>query len=363
MTSTRIVEHLAHEFSVDAPSVLALLEMIDAGLQAPFIGRARRATTGCLSEGQIRRLARARTELEELDRRRGTILRMLGAEGGEPTEPADGEATLGKGPAEKAPASVIEAVRTCMDRFELEDLFLPYRRPEPEVQLALDRGLGRLADELVTALPPERRAALEAETPEPEAGAESEGEADSQEPAAEAEAGAEDESGAEEHAADEAAAQEAQAAEGDSSDESADARSEEPEESFGAPQAAPGREEELLHGQIELTPALARLCAPFVSPDRGVHTETEALSGAVRILSDRLGRDTRLRGMLRRMLRKQGVLSVRVVADESKLGRHKSLLRLRQPLRQIQGHRLLALRQAQKERVLQMPITLERVAR
>ena len=63
-----------------------------------------------------------------------------------------------------------------------------------------------------------------------------------------------------------------------------------------------GDEEALLHGQVELTPALARVCSEFVSPDRGVHTETEALSGAMRTLSDRLGRDTRLRGLLRRML-------------------------------------------------------------
>ena len=62
MTSTRIVEHLAREFTVDAQHVRELLEMVDAGLQAPFIGRVRRARTGALSEGQIRRLVRARTE-------------------------------------------------------------------------------------------------------------------------------------------------------------------------------------------------------------------------------------------------------------------------------------------------------------
>jgi uncharacterized protein len=345
VTSTPIVEHLAREFSVDAQHVRALLEMVDAGLRAPFIGRVRRAQTGELSEAQIRRLVHARGELEELDRRRGTILRMLGAERG------SGEDAGELRPVSKVPESVIEAVRSCMDRFELEDLFLPHRRPEPEVQLALDRGLARLADELVAPLPPERRSATAAEeaseaegpqeaAPAPDVPVEAEqaphaeeayGEPQQEAAPVEA-AGAEVE---EDHAA-EAAAERAQA------------------------ELLRGREEELLHGQLVLTPALARLCQPYVSPDRGVHTETEALSGAVRILSDRLGRDARLRGLLRRMLRKQGVLSVRAVGDESKLGRHKGLLRLRQPLRQVQGHRLLGLRQAQKERVLQTQITLDR---
>src|SRR6185503_18504707 len=66
------------------------------------------------------------------------------------------------------PASVL----ACMDRFELEDHFLPHRRPEPEVQLAIDRGLELLADALVAPAP---RGALEPESSvEEEASAEPE---------------------------------------------------------------------------------------------------------------------------------------------------------------------------------------------
>ena len=49
--------------------------------------------------------------------------------------------------------AAVAAIRSCMDRFDLEDLFIPHRRPEPEVQLALDRGLGALADQLARAGP------------------------------------------------------------------------------------------------------------------------------------------------------------------------------------------------------------------
>jgi uncharacterized protein len=108
-----------------------------------------------------------------------------------------------------------------------------------------------------------------------------------------------------------------------------------------------------------LTPELARVCQEFVAPDRGVHNEAEALAGAMRILADRLGRNPRLRSVIRRMMRKQGVLSVKPLVDEKAAGRQKSLLKLKQPLRQLQGNRLLALRKAQKARILTTRITLD----
>ena len=141
MTATPILETLAREFSARPDHVQSALEMLDAGLCAPFIGRFRRDRVGLLTETAIRRLDRRRKELEDLDRRRATILSML------ERDPMTDEATR-------------SMVRACMDRFELEDLFIPHRRPEPEVQLALDRGLGALADLLVAPIPPEERAAL-----------------------------------------------------------------------------------------------------------------------------------------------------------------------------------------------------------
>lgn len=380
MTSTHIVEHLSKEFSTSSEHVRATLEMIDAGLSAPYIGRVRRAETGGLSETMVRRLTRRRDELAELDRRRATILRMLEA-GGVTDEP-----TLAR-------------VRNCVDRFELEDLFLPHRRPEPEVQLALDRGLGHLADLLVAPLAGAQ--ATEAAHEEHDDGEEHEQPSlavahaahDVAPPSTNGDTHAE-------HGADHANAPEASPLEGAASPAEALAASEAHEvsetaetsehaEGSGASEAnvpAPSNAIETvstdagddesghvlvptnahesgdpaLHAEIELTAALARVCAPFVQPDKGVHTEMEALSGAMRILSDRLGRNAKLRGLVRRMLEKHGVLSVRALVDESRLGRHKPLLKVRQPLRQIQGHRLLAIRQAQKERSVAAVISLDR---
>lgn len=332
MTATPILESLAREFSVHVDEVRSALEMTDAGLSAPFIGRFRRMQVGLLSESALRRMNRRRQELEELDRRRGTILRLL----------------------EKEPSvspAVLAGIEGCMDRFDLEDLFIPHRRPEPEVQLALDRGLGGLADALVAPIPKAEREAAGADAP-----ADVDAPSDASAPHAESDivgeaapvdmsvASATDETPTE--AATEAAAEASEDVE---------------EEKPAAPtlEALPSS----AHTHIDLRTAmnahLARVCMAFVRPDKGVHTETEALSGALRILSDRLGRNPRLRGSIRKLLGKHGVLSVRATVPDGRVGRHRSLLKVRQPLHQLQGHRLLAIRQAQKERVVNTVIALD----
>ncbi|HRV80930.1 MAG TPA: Tex-like N-terminal domain-containing protein, partial [Planctomycetota bacterium] len=134
MTAQLTLKTLAKEFSIKEEEVQAVLEMMDAGLLAPFIARVRRARTGALTENQLRRLCQRREELDELDRRRGTILRQL--------EKVEGIAP-----------SVLAHIETCPDRFELEGLYVPNRRPEPEVQLAIDRGLTPLADLLIKPIP------------------------------------------------------------------------------------------------------------------------------------------------------------------------------------------------------------------
>jgi uncharacterized protein len=395
VTAQPILETLAREYSAGVEHVQNALEMLDAGLSAPFIGRFRRDRVGALSESSIRRLHRRRQELEELDRRRGTILRLL-----------EHEAGMGQ--------DKLAAIQSCMDRFELEDLFIPHRRPEPEVQLALDRGLGGLANLLVAPIPKAERASI------PGMEAESDGEADaddddgahdvapsavssesassagaestptavatSSEPAhatiadaplADAAALADatplaDTNMAGAHAPETTAAVSAQlSADGSAAPEAAETAvavatetaNESSEEKEEAPPAPTLDAPHVSHAHVDVRTAmnaqLARVCQPFVRPDKGIHTESEALSGALRILSDRLGRDSRLRGAVRRILAKHGVLTVRATVDESRLGRHRSLLKVRQPLRQLQGHRLLAIRQAQKERVLNTVITLD----
>lgn len=369
MTATPILETLALEFDVGPDHVRNALEMLDAGLSAPFIGRFRRAPVAALSESMIRRLQRRRQELEDLDRRRGTILRLL----------------------EKEPSvtpSQLEAIRTCMDRFELEDLFIPHRRPEPEVQLALDRGLGQLADLLVAPIPKAERAAIlgtdaeekDEDGDDEKSGGEHEGAKHTRaKHGGDTEHGHAPASDAGTTSTIEAAPSASHSAESEPYSAVESATSVDTLVAEAAADASPsasdeGEEDEVQaaptldaavapHPHVDLRAAmnaqLARACADFVRPDKGIHTDVEALSGALRILSDRLGRNARLRSQVRNMMRKQGVLSVRAVGDEGRIGRHRSLLKIHQPLRQIQGHRLLSIRQAQKERAVNTVITLD----
>lgn len=356
MTATPILETLAREFEASVEPIQRALEMLDAGLSAPFIGRFRRDHVQGLHESVIRRLDRRREELEELDRRKGTILRMLERDG----LTSDG---------------VLEPIQKCSDRFELEDLFIPHRRPEPEVQLAIDRGLAELADQLVASIPKaEREKAAPSSEAQPEAEPASEPQpeeapSEPQEPAAEAPAEEPAPAATEDPPAAEQAQPEAPAADAAPAEDPApDAQDPAPESDASAPAAeaprpaaeqAPAPTKSAAQEKIELTAQLARLCTPFVRPDKGIHTEAEALNGAMRILADRLGRNAHLRGLVRRLLRKHGVLSVRPTVDESKAGRFKPLLKTKKPLRQMQGRNLLAIRQAQKERVLNTMIRLD----
>ncbi|MBM3978208.1 MAG: S1 RNA-binding domain-containing protein, partial [Planctomycetes bacterium] len=346
VTSPLILATLAKEFSAPADRIESVLTLVDQGLAAPYIGRFRRAQCGEFSEGLVRRLDQRRKELEELDRRRATVLRLVEA------SPTHTERDL-------------EDVRTTVDRLELEDLLLPHRKPELEVQFALDRGLGALADALIR--PPPRRHAAEGENEGENAGgdetAAGSAEPDAEVPAAELDDLVESDlpsldAEAAETAASDLDAAEAEAAQGaGAAAEAVDAPAAAQPEPAPAPIDEKARETQ---HKLELTVKLARLCAPFVQTDRAVHSDVEALNGAMRILGDRLGRDPRLRSVLRRMLRREGHLHVRPAVEEKRMGRHKPVLRLRGPLRQLQGAKLLALRQAQRDHVVHVSIQIDR---
>lgn len=365
VTDSLILETLAREAKSSVDCVRAVFDMLDAGLSVPFVGRFRRDQTHGLTEAHIRRLRQRREELVELDRRRATVLKAMEKDG-----------------ADKA---ALDAVRSMTDRFELEDQYLPYRRPEPEVQLALDRGLGALADELVKSMPrPPKAQQGKAENTETEQVESEDPVSEETSPPADSElmedaevrAEKEDATGSEQPEPDAPSTEEAPSAESESPEEDAAQESGAPSGEKLPVQENPAVEAPVVKDATQtinapkpavkvaqvpqlLTPELARLCAQYVVPDKGVHSEEEALAGARRILADRLARNTSLRAYVRNMVRKHGDLRVRPLVEEKRAGRHKPLFRLKTSLRQLQGHKLIALRQAQKERVLSTVITLE----
>ncbi len=339
MSAAAIVKTLAKEFSVDVEHAQRVFDLLNAGSKVPTIARYRRAEIGSFVDGTIRRFARRMREFDELDKRRATLIKAIS------------EQKASKG-SEGATEASLERLRNCTDRAQLEDLFLPHRRPEPEVQLALDRGLGALADLLVEPAPKSERAA-EPEAPQDAAPADAPAEAtEDADEAADTETSGEALADAEPAPGPAAETTAAQAATPEATDKVEDKQgaTEEP-----APSGVPP-----VHGlHIDLTLELAKACRPFVKTDRGVHTDEQALEGAVRILADRLGRNPGLRSTLRNTMRKNGRISVRGLVSDKELGTHRALLKLNTPLKQLQGHKLLALRQAQSQRHIATTVSID----
>jgi len=358
VSTAAIVETLAKEFNVDLAHAQRVHDLLSAGFTAPTLSRYRRAEIGSATDGTIHRFARRMRQLDELEKRRQSLLRSI-----------EQQLKSGKGAPQELSseggAGSLDALRSCMDRFELEDLFLPHRRPEPEVQLALDRGLGALADLLVAPVPRAPKAKESPPEPEPEpvsdAGEPETTESETTEPETTEPETTEPE--ATEPETTEPEATEPEATEPEATEPEA-TKPEAAKPEAAKPEAAkpdvakPG--EPYVHAtRIDLSPELSRLCAPFVNTDRGVHSDEQALEGAMRILSDRLGRSPTLRGLLRRMLTKHGRIKTRPLAAQKKSGHNRSSLKVDAPIRQIQGHRLLALRQAQSQRLVATSITVD----
>lgn len=359
MTAPALYEVLAKEFSAPVASIEAALGLVARGYAPEVIGRFHRAETGALSESMVRRIAQRATELGELDRRRKNVLQNLEAAG-------------------DIPPQWLERARHTTERVELDDLLLPLRRAEVEVELAIARGLGALADRFTE---PVKRAHAAAGEPSAEAaqdpalaGAGGEGAA----LAATVEVGAavnlatvheglagvESLSAPEESHAAEAEAQQAdlealsQEA-GASESPAAGTEAGEGAEPAAANEAAGGKREERHDQGVVLTAELARVCAEYVLPDREIHTEAQALDGAMRVLSDRLGRNPGLRAQLRNLLRKQGRVNVSPGNNEERQGRYKAYFKAPLPLRTLSGPRLIALRAGQRDRAVGLSFELE----
>jgi uncharacterized protein len=359
---------LAKEFSVPPGSIEAALGLLERGFAPEVIGRFHRAETGALSETMVRRIAQRHGELVELDRRRRNVLAAL----------------------EASPLALpqwIERARSTTDRLELEDLLLPLRRAEVEVEWALERGLGNLAERITantkrasgeegagegsagedaaatdqgTAAPAEHLPSV-ADTVEmgaaPSLATVHEGLAGMEALSVTGEEHHEEHHGAEHEAHVEG---EGDAGAGEGSAAAASAASGEAQgDAAGQDQAAGSKPAERHDEKIVLTPELARACADFVLTDKDIHTEVQALEGAMRVLADRLGRNPGLRSQLRNLLRKQGKVSVSPGSNAERQGRYKNFFRQSLPLRTLSGPRLISLRAGQRDRAVSLSFELD----
>jgi len=123
-----IPQLLAKELSLSPSQVQNALELFAEGATIPFIARYRKERTGEMNEIQLRDLSDRFTYLTELEERKSVIL--------------DAIASVGK-----LTDELKAKIEACLQKTELEDLYLPYRpKRRTRATIAREKGLESLAE-------------------------------------------------------------------------------------------------------------------------------------------------------------------------------------------------------------------------
>ncbi|HTL88139.1 MAG TPA: Tex family protein [Leptolyngbya sp.] len=122
-----ISQLLAEELSLRSFQITNALELFAEGATVPFIARYRKERTGEMNEVQLRDLFDRFTYLTELEERKKSILESIESQG-------------------KLTEALKLKIEACLQKNELEDLYLPYRpKRRTRATIAKEKGLGDLA--------------------------------------------------------------------------------------------------------------------------------------------------------------------------------------------------------------------------
>ena len=102
---------------------------------------------------------------------------------------------------------------------------------------------------------------------------------------------------------------------------------------------------------------LAKLAEPYVSAENGMPTAEAALEGALFILADRIIHDPVTRARFREELRR-GILRAKPVNPDGDGGKANKFYDFAEPINRISSNRMLALRRAEREKILRLELTL-----
>ncbi|HSV87294.1 MAG TPA: Tex family protein [Bacteroidales bacterium] len=124
------ITQIASELHLDSLQVSRTSELLQRGATVPFIARYRKELTGSLNEQQISLIRDRKAQLEELDKRRASILESIREQGKLSPE---------------LELSIINARKMA----ELEDLYLPFRpKRKTRATIAISKGLEPLAQRI-----------------------------------------------------------------------------------------------------------------------------------------------------------------------------------------------------------------------
>jgi protein Tex len=125
---TDIRQLISQEFSLSPRNINNALDLWIEGGTIPFIARYRKEQTGSLDEVQLRDIFERYTYLDELIKRKVKIVEEIDSQG-------------------KLTTELKAKIAVCLNRTELEDLYLPYKpKRRTRATIAKEKGLEPLAD-------------------------------------------------------------------------------------------------------------------------------------------------------------------------------------------------------------------------
>ncbi len=125
--SQDLLVHIAKTLNVSLHALVATIGLLDEGGTVPFIARYRKEQTGALDEVQIRDIEDKLAYFRDLVSRKETVLASIGEQG-------------------KLTDELKAKIDACMDKSELEDLYLPYKpKRRTKATIAREKGLEPLA--------------------------------------------------------------------------------------------------------------------------------------------------------------------------------------------------------------------------
>jgi uncharacterized protein len=128
--SPEILLHLSQVIDVPLRSLVSVIELLDGGGTVPFIARYRKEATGNLDEVKVREVEEQLAYFRDLVARRETILHSIEEQG-------------------KLSDELKARIERCLDKSELEDLYLPYKpKRRTKATIAREKGLEPLAQYL-----------------------------------------------------------------------------------------------------------------------------------------------------------------------------------------------------------------------
>lgn len=119
---------IASHLSLDAKNVQATLDLLEGGATVPFIARYRKEATGTLDEVQVADIRDRFEQLQELNKRKGAVLKSIEEQG-------------------KLTPELNKAVENAETMSALEDIYLPYKpKRRTKGTIAKEKGLEPLAE-------------------------------------------------------------------------------------------------------------------------------------------------------------------------------------------------------------------------